>query len=398
MDFEPGFRHRETEELALFLARLLVASNSLNQFMDSVLPRIGRSFGTEKVILVDYYENSDHFSLLFFEGYENHSRYRLQREMESADLRRALSYRAPFRSGRYLLIPCYFRDILEALLVLEGADPVEETSAAKESAALVSRILGLFMSSTRLEVNRYQQFDRNDLEKARQIQLNFLPRRKPATRRCEIFGLNQSSNLVGGDYFDYFDHHQNIIQCILADACGHGLAAALIMSNFRGLLQSEVNRETNFSGLFNSLNELVHLDDEQIQYLTGVFLHLDEETGILDYLNAGHYEPVLIRPGGEARNLSGGGPPLGMFRNSQYPLCRCQLEPGDLIFLFTDGIVDVQAPSGDYFGQARLLESICRHRGDNLEELANQVLDDARRFAGTPIFEDDATLFFMRVR
>jgi hypothetical protein len=397
----PTPQNPETVELSGFLTYLLTQTTSLNSYMGTILPVLGGIFGTQRISLVDYYENTDHFDLLFFDGYPSNARHSLQRRLTEMEVRRALEETRPFHSDRnpnFLIIPCYFRDILEALIACEGDFPIELTPARQECALLISRFLGLFMSSVRLEVNRAQVVDSQDLQRARQIQLNFLPKHPPRTHRCEVYGVNQSSNLVGGDYFDYFDEEENVVQCILADACGHGMAAALIMSNFRGLLRSEVLRRQGLEGLFSSLNDMIHFDDDLIQYLTCVFLQVEEPTGRLDYLNAGHYEPVVISADGDVRTLPGGGPPLGMFKSSRYPVGQAQLHSGDLVALYTDGLLDVQNRRDEYFGEDRVIESLKRNRGLQLDEITRRVMEEASDFADGRNFEDDITVFVLRLR
>lgn len=397
----PTDQSPETARLSGFLTYLLTQTTSLNAFMGTALPVIGEIFHTNRIALVDYHEDTDHFNLLFFAGYAPDARHALQRRLGEMQVRRALDERSPFCSERnpnLLIIPCYFRDVLEALVVFEGDTPIEITAARGECSLVISRFLGLFMSSSRLEVNRAQLVDSEDLQRARQIQLNFLPKNPPRTHRCEVYGVNHSSNLVGGDYFDYFDEEDGIVQCILADACGHGMAAALIMSNFRGLLRSEVLRRQGLEGLFSSLNEMIHFDDDLIQYLTGVFLQIEETTGRLDYINAGHYEPVVISGDGSIRTLPGGGPPLGMFKASRYPVGQAQLHSGELVALYTDGLLDIQNPQDDYFGSDRALDLLRRHRALPLDEITRQVMEEARRFADGRNFEDDVTVFVLRLR
>ncbi len=401
MSSKPPFDNPEASLLAQEMVHLLTETSGLNEYMGGILPSVASVFSTRRISLIDYYENTDHFNLLFFEGYPADARYRLQRSFGEMEIQRALLEREPFLSAKapqYLIIPCYFRDILEAAIVLENEGPVEITPQRREWALMVSRFLGLFMSSTRLEVNKGQQFDPHDLNRARQIQLNFLPKKPPQTYRCEVYGLNTSSKLVGGDYFDYFEPQQGSVRCILADACGHGMAAALTMSNFRGLIQSEILRHRDLPALFEHLNSMLHLDDELIQYLTGVLLSLEEVSGRLEYVNAGHYEPIVIAPDGTVRTLPGGGPPLGMFKTAKYPVGQVHLHSGDLVALFTDGLVDIQNPAKEYFGVEGILSYLKETRNSSLEGVANHLLTRAREFSGANEFEDDVTIFLLRVR
>lgn len=399
MDFDSQFKHPGSNLLSIQLTKSLIEAQSLNDYMELVLPIIGTVFESRKICLIDYYENTNHFDLIHFVGYPPDYRFKLQRRFDEMEIEKALSYRLPYHSGvnpNLLAIPFHFKDVLEAVLILETAEPVKFNDEKLEVAKIISRFLGLFMSSTRLEVNRNQLLDHNDLKRAREIQLNFLPKKHPRTKFLEAFGFNSSSNLVGGDYFDYFQARDNSVQCILADACGHGMAAALIMSNFRGLIQSEILRRNDFSALFNTLNELVHFDEELIQYLTGIFLHFDDDTKRLQYLNAGHYEPMVFGRNG-IRSLPGGGPPLGMFKSAQYPYGETQLDSGDLVALFTDGLTDIQNPEYDYFGIDGITKVINQNLDRSLEEITDEVLHTARAFSGGQAIEDDLTLFLLRV-
>jgi serine phosphatase RsbU (regulator of sigma subunit) len=396
----PEFEHQTTRELAIRLSHSLVNDTGLNEYLSDVARHTSGLFGVDRFCLVDYREHSNRFELLHFSGYPADSRHRLQRRLPELDLERAVRQRQPFLPERHpgvLIIPCYMREILEAVILLEGDRAVELTPERQEASLLLSRLVGLFMSSTRLEVNRERLLDNHDLQQARRIQLNFLPRTIPRWPKCEAYGMNTSSKVVGGDYFDYFNGDRGTVRCILADACGHGMAAALIMSNFRGLLQTEAVRQADLERLFSSLNDRIHFDDELVQYLTGVFLHLDQETRTLEYVNAGHYEPIVINRNGEVRSLPGGGPPLGMFRGSSYPVGRSELDSGDLVALFTDGLLDIQNPDGEYFGMESLIETLRSNRTTPLEEVTQIVLDQAREFARTTEFEDDVTLFLLRM-
>lgn len=395
------FESKEAALLSQALVRELVLRPALNEFMERALPLVGDVFGAAKVILIDYREHFDRFDVLYFEGYPSDALYSLGRRLGEMEVRTALSSRQPYHSSKnpgLLAIPLYFRDILEAILVLEASDPIELTAARRESAQVASRFIGVVMSSTRLAVNREQLVDRNDLHRARQIQLSFLPKRHPSSDRCEVFGCNTSSASVGGDYYDFFRPRDGSLQCILADACGHGMAAALIMSNFRGLLQSEMMRRGDYADLFVALNESVHFDEDFIQYLTSVFLDFDEENRLLRYLNAGHYDPIVIGEDGRHRTLPGGGPPLGMFRGSKYPRGEAHLNSGDIVTLFTDGLIDIHDGNGRYFGEEGVIETVREHRAKDLATIAEEVLARARAFAAGNAVEDDVTLFLMRTR
>ncbi len=390
-------------ELALQFSQALVQAHGVNDFLNRFLKTIGDTFSVSCLALYDYDDSADYFDILYWFGYRLGSRSELRRKLFTLNIREALTQREPFWSDdsrKQFLIPLYFRDTLEAVLLMECGDQTFDLDEARVAACkLVSRFLGLFMSSSRLPVNQRQGLLAvSDLERAREVQMSYLPSEHPVTERYEIYGYNQSSALVGGDYFDYFRQRENSIQCIVADACGHGLAAALIMSTFRGLLQSEVQRSSEFTELFTKLNRQLYHEGEVLQYLTAVFFDYDEEREELHYFNAGHFDPLAIRPDGTSSRLSGGGPPLGMFAHSTYSMQTCRMSAGDLLLLFTDGLAELRDAGDQFFGVDGILQAVVEQRTVSLKELAREVLARAARFSYKPQPDDDLTLFLMRFR
>ena len=386
------------ERISSFLLDTLVSTNSLNNFLESAIPEISAVFGASRGILLDYRENTARFDLLHFAGFSEQARFELQHRLKEMDLTKAVEQRQPYlgeSNPAMLFLPLYFTETLEAVIVLESDGLIELTHQRLRIAGIVSRFVGLLMSSNRLSINQAGGIDFDDLERAREIQQSYLPAQSLVTDRYEIYGYNQSSALVGGDYFDYFTR-EKAIQCILADASGHGLSAALIMSSFRASLRSELQRGSEFAGLFSVLNQSVHSGGSIAQYLTGVFFDLDEASGRLRYVNAGHYEPAVVGSDGSTGRLSGGGPPLGMFKNSKYPTGAAKVESGDLLVLFTDGLTDLRNQSDEFFGEERILDSVASNRHAPLREIAKVVLAEGMAFSATPHPEDDLTLLLFR--
>jgi sigma-B regulation protein RsbU (phosphoserine phosphatase) len=235
-----------------------------------------------------------------------------------------------------------------------------------------------------------------DLERAREVQVSYLPREFAVTDRYEIFGYNQSAALVGGDYFDYFCREPESIQFVVADACGHGLAAAFTMCTFRGMLHAAVEHSSELDTLFDALNRRLYVGTDHLQYLTGVFCDYAQPEGRLRYFNAGHFAPLLIRTDGTAERLPGRGRPLGMFSDSTYEIQSWPVSRGDLLVLFTDGLFEIRNAREEYFGVDGILSTVLEHRRLSLRELAGEVLRSAARFSHTSQPDDDITLFLVR--
>jgi len=384
------------EALGAQFVRALSARQGMNDLLHDFLEAIGDRLGAPRLVLYDYDECADVFELLYFRGYPGTARSDLNRRLQSLDVRRACSQHAPYAAGGGIVVPLYFQDTLEALLLLE--DVAVEHPEALPGARLISRFLGLFLSSNRLPINQKRNLvSVTDLERAREVQMAYLPSEYPVTEKYEIYGYNQSSALVGGDYFDYFCRRPGSIECVVADACGHGLAAALIMSTFRGLLHSEAVAE-DFGTLFTRLNHQIFSGGELLQYLTAVFFDYDEATGRLRWFNAGHFDPLVVHSDGASTHLAGGGPPLGMFRATSFEPRAAQIASGDLLVLFTDGLVELRNESDEFFGVSGIEKAVAENRRADPRELARAVLAAASAFSSSRPPDDDLTLFVMRFR
>ena len=389
------------------LSEALMLGDGMNDFLHRFLRTIGSALEIPRVVLYDYDEVTDTFDLLYFLGYSPDSRSQLHKRLYTLNVRRALTHRDPYvndRSDLELLVPLYFQETLEAVLLLEsGSRPLVLDDSSLRACKLVSRFLGLFMSSSRLPVNQRRDLpDLVDLERAREVQMSYLPAEHPTTDRCEIYGYNQSSAVVGGDYFDYFSHKQSSIQCIVADGCGHGMAAALIMSTFRGLLHSEVRQGDELPTLFTRLNERLYGGTGLLKYLTGVFLDYWEVEQEL------HYAPPAVqcralRPTDRACRRHHRG--FDRWRSATGDVSRVDLSddvssvaPGDLLVLFTDGLVEMCNPRDEFFGEDGIRDVVCAGRDLPLRDLAAEMLTSAATFSQGRQPDDDITLFLMRFR
>ncbi len=387
--------------MSLGFVSALLEGSGMNDLLSRFLATIRTTLGLQQQVLYDYDEVEGSFDLLYFAGYPPDHRSELRKRLRALEISHALETAEPFPSKVFpslLLVPLYFQETLEAVLVLETAGHSLTLDAPlKGLCRLISRFLGLFLSSSRLSVNqRIISHTLNDLQRAREVQLAYLPRNYPETEHYEIFGYNQSSALVGGDYFDYFCHRRKSVQCVVADACGHGLSAALIMSTFRGLMHSEVRRIGEEAALFTRLNRHLFTDGELLQYLTAVFLDYDEDSRILCHFNAGHFDPLLIHADSTFTTLAGGGPPLGMFPESEYVPYRTRSRPGDLLVLFTDGLVELRNRDENFFGMAGIREALLPNKDLPLKKLAETLLQQAALFSDETQPADDLTLFLMR--
>jgi len=244
---------------------------------------------------------------------------------------------------------------------------------------------------------RERQRMEQEINIARDIQQNLLPRNFRDYPYLSVVGCNFPCFSVGGDYFDVFPLSEKRTAFLIADVSGKGLGAALLTSMLQGVI-SGMTLGTDPSRLFNHLNRFLCNHAEVGRYATMFFGILDEQ-GDLEYINAGHPSPILIRCNGNADEaFTEGSFPVGLVLEAEYATARVKLEPGDTLVLFSDGVTEAMDPQEDLFGMPRLVKLLAGHNETPLDELQKLVLEAVENFARGTSQADDLTLLLVRYR
>ncbi|MFQ5777477.1 MAG: SpoIIE family protein phosphatase [Terriglobia bacterium] len=233
-----------------------------------------------------------------------------------------------------------------------------------------------------------------ELDIARSIQQRLLPRGFQRTAYLEVAGANQPCRTVGGDYFDVMSLGPDHTAFVIADVCGKGLGAALLTAMLQGSL-SAIPLGQEPAAILANLNQYVVSRSEPHHFAT-LFLGVLDAAGRLEWSNAGHLAPLLLCRDCVQPAFSAGSVPLGLFPNEEYKTSSAQLEPGDTLILFTDGITEAVNLQEEEFGLNRLQEVAGRHAREPVEELHAAILAAVAEFTqGTPQ-ADDITLLIVR--
>jgi phosphoserine phosphatase RsbU/P len=234
------------------------------------------------------------------------------------------------------------------------------------------------------------------LETAREVQERLLPKGSPGISGYEFAGLCIPTEEVGGDYFDYIHLPHQQLGVVVADVSGHGISAAMVMTAFRALLRTHAHSRTKPARIARVINRQLPEFTADQHFVTAIYGVLDPISGKLEYVSCGHQPALLIDPDGKSQKLEQRGPALGIFPEAQYPSGFAVLKPGDLVVLYTDGVVEVENITGDRFGIERLAESVHRLRRLPGDELTEALLAETRRFARQESYQDDFTLVVIR--
>lgn len=238
----------------------------------------------------------------------------------------------------------------------------------------------------------------SELDTACQIQFDLLPRDLPDDDQLTIAASIKSCRSIGGDFYDYLPIDENKFALVIGDACGKGLPGAMLVSQIQAVLKSEFRKGTNLKSIFQSINDqLVQYTpkDKFVTLFCGVF---DKRTGILEYINAGHNFPFLVRKDSSCEFMRIGGPALGIIQGVLYQTGSISLYQNDTFCLYTDGVTEAMNASNDEYGEDRMLSLIIENRNKEAQDVVRFVLEDLSRFRSGKQQQDDQTIVLMKIR
>jgi serine phosphatase RsbU (regulator of sigma subunit) len=248
-------------------------------------------------------------------------------------------------------------------------------------------------------VKQQQQAIQAEVDLAASVQRGLLPTAPPELPGVELAGQCAPAANVGGDYFDYLlDAHGRLV-LLVADVAGHSISSALLMAMARSILRREIGHAPGPAKLLDATNRTLFADLVNAElFITAFCAVYDPREGELQYANAGHNHPLLRRArDGAVEELDTEGVTLGILEDGGYEESSTSLEPGDLLLLYTDGVVEAAGPEQDQFGDERLSELMARSDGANPVELIQGVLDAVQAHADGQAQSDDVTLVALRV-
>jgi len=261
------------------------------------------------------------------------------------------------------------------------------TALANVAAAKIENVRLLEES---LEKRRMEE----DMRMAAEIQNGLLPRDAPIVPGWDLAGCNRPCRTVGGDYYDFAIEGRRLLLA-LGDVSGKGTGAALLMTVLRAAVRAHWT-EPSLAEAVSRINRTVCQNVPSSKYVTFFLGALDPASGRLDFVNAGHNPPLLVRASGEVEKLSDGGLVLGMFENIVYDGGGVEMHPGDTLVVYSDGVTETWDPDGEEFGEESLIPLAVKSRTLDAEGLQNAILREIERFEAGARATDDRTIVVLR--
>ncbi|MGM0600171.1 MAG: PP2C family protein-serine/threonine phosphatase [Candidatus Rifleibacteriota bacterium] len=254
------------------------------------------------------------------------------------------------------------------------------------------------------QINSQHKKLKKDLEAAAWLQTKFLPGPDPI-EGFEIAWLFRPCDKLGGDFFNVFKLNDGRLAAYFLDVSGHGVPAAMMgiavvqaLQQLVGYLEASSDAKLTMTRILHRLEEEFPIERFNL-YFTMVYLEIDPTGNKMNWVNAGHPEPILQRKGSSPTFLKGAGPFVGMDQSDLVPQKQIDLIPGDRIYLYSDGITERRNKSGGFFEKEGLLEAIdSKKREKGLEATVEELIESVDYFSGGLKAEDDQTLFAFEIK
>jgi serine phosphatase RsbU (regulator of sigma subunit) len=233
---------------------------------------------------------------------------------------------------------------------------------------------------------------KQEMEIAKQVQARLFPQILPSLATLEYAGVCVQARQVGGDYYDFLDLGKGRLGLVIGDISGKGIAAALLMAHLQANLRGQSTLALDDpQQLLRSVNRLFCENTADSAYATLFFAEYDDQTRRLRYVNCGHLPALLLRGDGTCERLSSTATVLGLFKQWDCGVEEREIDRGDMLVLYTDGVTESFNDAGEDFGEDRLLDALRRHRREHLQSLMNSVIAEVREFSAAEQ-HDDITL------
>lgn len=248
------------------------------------------------------------------------------------------------------------------------------------------------------EEERKKQLLEQKLELARSIQTGFWPEKPPSIDGYDVAGTSRPATQVGGDYFDFIQTGQpNHYGFTVADVTGKGMPASLLMASVRSVLRTQIENGYSIRKTMQLVNHAIFNDTPIDKFITLFYGDLNYKDHTFKYINAGHTETFLVDYNtNEIRSLTKGGVMLGIQEEIDYDVGEVELEPGQQIVIYTDGIDEAQNAEGEFYGIERFKNWLLKHPNSSASETMELLIKEIENFRGTNKQTDDITLIFIK--
>src|SRR6266446_6619664 len=280
--------------------------------------------------------------------------------------------------------------------IIYADSPIAEGRFTEDHLKLLTTlasVAAIRVENARLGEARIQQERlERELQLAMEIQQRFQPAGPPQLFGYELQGISFPCYEIGGDYYDFIKRDDGRLVIALGDVSGKGTAAALLMSSLHAAIHAQTGSHDTLVETISAVNRYLADNIPPNRFVTLFYAELDPESGALSFLNAGHNPPLIVHAAGTVEKLASGGLPLGIKRDAEYREGRTQLQLGDVLVIYSDGVTEAASPTGEEFGPTRLYEVVSRNVDASAAGIRDRIESALTKFSQGTQAADDITL------
>jgi sigma-B regulation protein RsbU (phosphoserine phosphatase) len=297
-----------------------------------------------------------------------------------------------------MAVPLQTREKIIGIIYVDSPSLLREfTKDDLNLLTVMANVAAVRIESKRLdEVDRARQLMARDLEQAAEIQQRFLPSVAPSVRGLDVAGHNAPCRTVGGDYYDFFPYGSSRIAMVLGDVSGKGMPASLLMMGLQARVQVLIEEPKSLADVMTRLNRITSANCPSNRFITLFFCIRDGDTGDLTFCNAGHNPPLIVRSNGSYELLQGGGPVLGILPYIEYQEYHAQMDAGDALLIYSDGVTEANNPAGEEFEIEGLAAAVIPDRSESAGSIISHINKALSNYTKGAPPADDITLIVAR--
>jgi sigma-B regulation protein RsbU (phosphoserine phosphatase) len=237
---------------------------------------------------------------------------------------------------------------------------------------------------------------KEEMRLAHDIQMNLLPKDSPKIENYSIQALSIPAKEVGGDYFDFINFESGKLGFCVGDISGKGIPAAMLMSNLQAAIRSTSLVQLDCAKCVEITNKLLYNTTESNRFATLFYGVLDSNNHTVEYCNGGHDQPIIIKRNASHSGLDSTGLIVGVFEETTFGKAIVKLEPGDQLFIYTDGVTEAMNPNDEEFGMDKMISVLEHNKEKNTEEILESLSIAIREHTAGQPQSDDITMMMIK--
>jgi sigma-B regulation protein RsbU (phosphoserine phosphatase) len=258
--------------------------------------------------------------------------------------------------------------------------------------AMLSGVIFLFILALEL---KDKLTAKTELEEGKAIQQSLMPEQSPKVSGWDIWLFTRSANDVGGDLLDFIQIDENKFGVAVGDVAGKGLSAALLMAKLQSTIRALVYDYPSLESLGDKLNKIFHRDSPSKIFASLIYAEINSESGDIKFINAGHYPPIIARKE-KVEQLDKNAPALGLIKEADFNKQLVSLDRNDFMIVYSDGLTEAKNESGEFFGEAKLIELLKTRQTMTSQQLGEMIIANVDDFIGKIPAHDDLTLAILK--